>query len=132
MPSLAFAEAFAKYGAKLHNVQWSVCAEAPDGSLVVSLWQHHFEAPKDGSVVCRDSFSRWSGPANAEFRERVTKAFAANQPVRVVIAHSEDVASIQAGEDAGLTRKTFSVREDWQGRVLSIEGDNYAFVFTRR
>lgn len=132
MPSLAFAKAFAAYGAKLRNVQWSVCAEAPDGSLVVSLWQHHFEPPKNGEVVCRDSFARWSGPGNKEFRERVTKAFAANQPVRVVIAHSDDVSSIQEGNDASTTRKSFSIREDWHGRVLSIDGDNYAFVFTRR
>ena len=132
MPSLAFAEAFATYGAKLRNVQWSVCAEAADGSLVVSLWRHHFEPPKNGEVVCRDSFARWSGPGNKEFRDRVTRSFATSQPIRVVIAHSKDVTAVQAGADGSATPKTFSVREDWQGRVLSIDGDNYAFAFKRR
>ena len=132
MPSLAFAEAFGKYGAKLRNVQWSVCAEAPDGSLVVSLWEHHFDPPKDGAVVCRDSFSRWSGPGNNEFREKVAKAYHEGQLVRAVIAHSENPAAIQAGEDASQISKSFSIRDDWQGRVLSIEGENYAFEFKRR
>ncbi len=31
MSDLGFAEAFAEYGARLKNVRWSVCAEAPDG-----------------------------------------------------------------------------------------------------
>ena len=52
MASLGFAEAFAKYGARLKNVNWSVCALASDGSLAVSLWQHHIK--KDGNaLVCR-------------------------------------------------------------------------------
>ena len=131
MPSLGFAEAFAKYGAILRNVQWSVCAEAPDGSLVVSLWEHQFEPPRDGAVICRDSFARWSGPGNREFRERVTAAFGKGQPVKAVIAHSADPAAVQAGKDASQIAKTFSVREDWQGRVLSIDGENFAFEFRR-
>ncbi len=131
MPDLAFAEAFARYGAKLRNVQWSVCADAPDGTLVVSLWQHHFDPPKDGAIVCRDSFSRWSGPGNSEFREKVARAYESHQPVRVVIAHTKNTAAVQAGVDASTLPKTFSVREDWIGEVTSIVGDEYAFRFTR-
>ena len=132
MASLGFAEAFAKYGAKLRNVQWSVCAEAPDGSLVVSLWEHQFEPPQGGAVICRDSFSRWSGPGNSEFREKVAKAFRSGQAVKAVIAHSENPAAVQAGKDASQIPKSFSVREDWQGRVLSIDGESYAFEFKRK
>jgi hypothetical protein len=129
--SLGFAEAFGKYGAKLHNVQWSVCAEAPDGALVVSLWAHHFEPVRDGKLVCRDSLARWSGPGNAEFRRRIAAALAAGQVVRVVIAHADDPAAVQRGGDASGIRKSFSVREDWKGRVLSIDGDHYAIEFAR-
>lgn len=132
MPDLAFAEAFAIYGAKLRNVQWSVCAEAPDNSLVVSLWQHHFEPPKDGAVLCRDSFNRWTGPGNAEFREKVAQAYATRQPIRVVIAHAKDPGAVQAGVDASTVKKTFSARDDWIGEVVSIVGDAYVFRFTRR
>jgi hypothetical protein len=131
MADLGFAEAFAQYCAKLRNVQWSVCADAPDGSLVVSLWQHHFDPPKDGAIVCRDSFDRWSGPGNSEFREKVTRAFESHQRVRVVIAHTKKTAEVQAGADASTLPKTFSVREDWLGEVASIVGSEYVFRFTR-
>ena len=132
MPGLAFAEAFSKYGAKLHNVQWSVCADAPDGSLVVSLWQHHFGKPKDGKILCRDSFARWSGPGNSEFRQKVAKAFAEQQPVKVVIARTTESAAVQTGADASTLKKTFSIKEDWHGRVSAIDGENYEFEFTCR
>jgi len=131
MPKLGFAEAFARYGAKLRSVQWSVCAEAPDGSLVVSLWEHQFEPPKDGKAICRDSFARWTGAGNAEFRELVLKALNTGQPVRVVMAHAEDPAAVQAGDDLTKIKKTYSVRQDWKGSVLSVEGDNYAIEFER-
>ena len=98
----------------------------------MSLWQHHFEPSSHGTVVCRDSFARWSGAGNTEFRERVTNAFRTNQLVRAVIAHAGDVAAVQAGKDASKARNTFSVREDWQGRVMSIEGENYVIEFKRR
>jgi hypothetical protein len=128
---LGFAEAFAKYGATLRNVQWSVSAVAPDGSLVVSLWEHHFDPPCNGEILCRGSFARWTGPGNAEFREKVTNAFATQQPVRVVISHTKQAAEVEAGADASTLHKTFSVRDDWIGRVLLVEGDNYMFRFTR-
>lgn len=112
MCNLGFAEAFSKYGATLKNVQWSVCAEARDGSLVVSLWEHHFLPPKDGRVVCRDRFDRWKGAGNAEFRDKVSRAFASNQQIRVVISHADNPDQIQAGVDARTVRKSFCIRED--------------------
>ena len=131
MPTLAFAEAFSRYGATLKNVQWSVCAQGADGSLVVSLWEHHFDPPKDGKVVCRDSFSRWSGPGNTEFRESVVRALRDAQPIRAVIAHAKKPEQVEAGGDASKIEKTFSVREDWIGKVLYVEGERYAFEFQR-
>jgi hypothetical protein len=132
MPDLRFAEAFAKYGAKPKNVQWSVCADAPDGALVVSLWEHHFQPPKDGKVVCRDRFDRWKGPGNNEFREKVQRAFQTGQRVYLVLAHAERPGEVQAGADASTLRKSFSVREDWVGRVSRVEGEEYEFEFARR
>jgi hypothetical protein len=129
MARLGFAEAFAKYGAKLRNVQWSVCTEAPDGSLVVSLWQHHFEKPKDGEIVCRGSFDRWSGPGNSEFREQVKKAFETKQKVRVVIVSTPHIAEVEAGKDASTLKKNFSVRQNWIGEVTDISGEHYTFCF---
>ncbi len=131
MSSLGLVEAFRRNRATLKNPQWSVCAMAEDGVLVVSLWEHHFDPPKDGSITCRDRFSRWSGAGNNEFREKVHAAFDAGTPVRVVIAHTEHVAEIQAGDDASRYKKTFSLKEDWVGEVTSIVGDDYEFTFRR-
>ena len=131
MSDLRFAEAFAKYGAKLKNVQWSVCAEAPDGSLVVSLWEHHFLPPKDGRVVCRDRFDRWKGAGNAEFRDKVSRAFASNQQVRLVISHTNKIDQVQAGMDASTVRKSFSIKEDWVGRVSRVDGEEYEIEFVK-
>lgn len=132
MAGLKFAEAFSKYGAKPKNVQWSVCADAPDGALVVSLWQHHFLPPKDGKAICRDRFDRWKGPGNSEFREKVKRAFDTQQPIRLVIAHTDKTDQVQAGADASALRKSFSAREDWVGRVSRIEGEEYEFEFIHR
>ncbi len=132
MPDLQFGEAFLKYGAKLKNVQWSVCADAPDGSLVVSLWEHHFLPLKNGKVLCRDRFDRWKGPGNTEFREKVQRAFATKQRVRVVISHTDRPEQVESGADASTLRKSFSVREDWVGRVSRVEGEEYEFEFVRR
>ncbi|MEP7216637.1 MAG: hypothetical protein ABI782_10330 [Anaerolineaceae bacterium] len=131
MPRLTISEAFARYGATLKHVNWSVSAEAPDGSLVVSLWQHHFTKDPDGMLVCRDSFARWGGPGNIEFRDRVTAALGGKQRVRLVTVHALDTAAIQAGVDASTIKKDFGVREDLIGEVVAIDGDNCTICFTR-
>ena len=133
MAELTFAEAFARYGAKLRNVQWSVCADAPDGSLVVSLWRHHFrERAKDGGLICRDSFTRWSGPGNAEFREKIANAYRTKQVVRLVIADTAQTKEVEGGVDASKLKKTFNVREDLVGEVVEATADAYAIRFRRR
>jgi hypothetical protein len=131
MPSLGYAEAFSKYGAKLKNVQWSVCAEAPDGSLVVSLWEHHFLPPKSGKVLCVGRFDRWKGPGNSEFREKVQNAFSTKQKVRVVISHTDKPNEVETGADASKLSNSFSIREDWVGQVSRIAGEEYEFEFCR-
>lgn len=131
MADLAFAEAFAKYGAKLRNVQWSVCADAPDGSLVVSVWQHHFEKAKDRAMVCRDSFTRWKGPGNTELREKIANAFETKQIIRLIIAHTSQTKDVQSGVDAKTLKKTFHIREDLIGEVIEATDDSYAIRFKR-
>ena len=131
MPDLGYAEAFASYGAKLKNVQWSVCADAKDGSLVVSLWEHHFSPPKGGKAICTGRFDRWKGPGNNEFREKVLKAYATSQPVRVVISHTSEPDQVDAGADGSYLINSFSVQPEWNGRVSRIDGEEYEFQFER-
>lgn len=127
MPNLGYEEAFAVYGAKLKNKFWSVCAEGADGSLVVSLWEHHFGKVVDGVITCRRSFNEWSGAGNNEFREKVKQAFETQRPIRVVIAKTHDLVGFEAGKDAP---KSFCVRPDWLGRVVEAD-EEFSIEFKR-
>jgi hypothetical protein len=129
--TLGFAEAFGKYGAKLKNVNWSVCAESPDGALVVSFWSHHFKKAPDGALICADTAARWFGPGKNEFCERFAKAYADNQPIRVVIATTTEPERVDAGEDASKLPKTFTVRQDLIGRIVKFDGENFEVKFQR-
>ena len=130
MARLGIKEAFAKYGAKLHNVQWSVSAWAPDGSLVVSQWAHHYrKGTVVGAVEYADSFARWSGPGNSEFRRNVARAFSERSKVRLVVASTLNAEYVEAGGDASKVKKDFDAKEDLIGEVAEIDGENYVFRF---
>ncbi len=122
-------EAFSKYGATLKNVQWSVSSENDAGELIVSLWKHYFGKPKNGKIKYNDHVSRWSGHGNTEFRRRIDKAFSSSQLVRVVIARTDDEEAVGRGEDASKLNNTFFAKEDWVGKVILWDGDNYEIEF---
>ena len=132
MARLGIAEAFAKYGATLRNAQWSVSAWAPDGALVLSLWEHHFQRGPEGTMDFHDSMARWSGPGNAEFRRNIAQAHAAKSPLRLIISKADDPGYIQSGADASKTRKEFFVRDDLIGEVAALDGDDFVVRFRRR
>jgi hypothetical protein len=130
MSKIGIADAFGKYGAALRNVQWSVSAWAPDGSLVVSLWAHHYRRGPGKSAEYSGSVTRWSGPGNNEFRTNVAKAYKEKSRVRLVIVNTEDTHHVDSGADASKVKKSFHVREDLVGHVIEYDGDKYTFRFT--
>jgi len=131
MATLGINEAFGRYGAKLHNAQWSVSAWTPDGSLVVSLWEHHHRPSAKGTMEFAAKASRWPGPGNAEFRRNISKAFETSADVRLVIVRTTEKERVEAGEDGSTIPKDFFLREDLVGRVIEWDGENYAFRFIR-
>jgi hypothetical protein len=131
MARLGIKDAFAKYGAKLHNVNWSVSAWASDGSLVVSLWAHHYRKGPSGTAEYADSFARWSGAGNSEFRKNVTCAFSERSKIRLVVVSTLDTKHVQAGEDASSLKKDFDAKEELVGEVAELDGENYVFRFSR-
>ncbi len=76
-------------------------------------------------------FSRWSGNGNAEFRENVARAYAVKTTVQLVIARTQEITRVEAGEDASTIKKDFGTRPELAGKVLSIEGDDYVFQFEK-
>ena len=131
MAHLGFKDAFARYGATLRNVQWSVSAWAPDGALVVSVWAHHYRPGPGGTAEYVDTAGRWSGPGNREFRDNVAVAFAEKRPLRLVVATTTDTALVQSGVNASKSSKDFDVRPDLVGEVAEFDGERYVFRFAR-
>ncbi|APV51284.1 hypothetical protein BWI17_17290 [Betaproteobacteria bacterium GR16-43] len=131
MAVLGLKEAFAKYGAKLKNMQWSVSAWRPDGGLVVSLWAHHHRQSAPGTMEFADSAGRWQGPGNAEFRVNLAKAFAEKSPVYLVLATTSEIKKVQAGEEASKVKKEFRRREELVGQVVAWDGENYVIRFKK-
>jgi hypothetical protein len=133
MSALTLTAAFNRYGAKLINPQWAVSAISASGELVVSCWKHYLK-PGKGALRYVDRLSRWEGnmAGNNLLREHLNKAVTDNLPIRLVIARTESTAVIDSGADASQVSKSFGVREDVVGRVLSFDGDAFEFEFTRR
>lgn len=131
MARMGITEAFARYGVTLRNPQWSVSAWSPAGELVVSLWDHHYRKGAFGTMEFADSFDRWEGHGNNEFRENVRKAYDEHKTVRLVIVKTDQVEQVEAGEDASKLRKEFFIRDDLVGEVVDIDNDRYVFRFHR-
>jgi hypothetical protein len=131
MADLGLVQAFARYGAKLKNPQWSVCALAANGDLVVSLWEHHRTKGDPGTLEFSDTVNRWSGPGNNEFRAALKEALESGRPLRLVMAHAEDPGYVETGADASKTKKTFSVRPELIGKVVSFNDESYVISFVK-
>ena len=78
-----------------------------------------------------DTFDRWSGHGNKEFRENVAKAYAEGSRVRLVIVKTSETPRVEAGDDASNIDKEFFVRDDLVGEVSELEGNQYVFRFRK-
>lgn len=125
-------DAFGRYRATLKNAQWSVSAWAPDGSLVVSMWEHHRrkDSPR-GTLVFEDLASRWRGPGNTEFRANIAQAYATGAPLRLIVARTKDIERVQSGDDASKVSKEYFLKEETIGKVTEWDGDRYVLTFVR-
>jgi hypothetical protein len=126
---MGIAAEFARFQAKLANVQWAVSARTAEG-IVMSLWQHKLRT-ENGAWVYRDRLSRWQGPGNRLLGEHLHEALELSLPLRMVKAIAADPALVDRGEDAAGTRKTFHAVLDRVGRVESFDGDAFELVFER-
>jgi hypothetical protein len=133
--SISFTEAFAKYDATLTNTQWSFSAIAPDGSLVISCWQHKISLLRETGVWrysdCLSRFKQKNALGKAEFIKHLRSAYEEKLPVRLIIVSTKETAKVDAGEDASGLPKEFDVREDRVGQVVSFDGDSYVIDFKK-
>ena len=125
-------EAFKTYGATLKNVNWSVSAENTSGELVLSLWTQYFDKSIDNTIRYSDRVTRWHGHGNKEFRDRIKKAYSTGQTIRAVLARTNDEMAVADGKDASKLKNTFFVKEDWLGKVIVWNGDDFVIEFNQR
>jgi hypothetical protein len=135
--SLTYTEAFAKFGAKLNNQQWSVSAFGADGCFVVSLWQDWIKPGEmKGTLIYRDTLSQWKGNdvGRNEFRNHLGAVQISKVPIKLVIARprsASDAALVGQVTDESKIKKTFAVREDLVGSLEEFDGDALCIVFRR-
>jgi hypothetical protein len=134
MGDLNLTEAFAKYGAKPVNRQWAFSA-IEDGSLVLSCWQHKITTEK-GVWRYSDCLSRLQSQTHGRnlLEKHLGQAHNEKLRVRIVIVATNEagIAIVDAGEDASKIEKTFDVREDYIGQVVSFDGDAYVIEFKKQ
>src|SRR6186713_2169075 len=104
MALLGIKQAFAIYGATLHNVQWSVSAWAPDDSLVLSLWAHHYRKGPGDTADYADSLARWS-------------------KLRLSVVSTLETSHVQAGGYASKVKKDFDAKNGLVGEVAELDAD---------
>ncbi len=133
MSDLNLTDAFAKYGAKLSNRQWAFSAIAPDGSLVVSCWQHKITVDK-GIWLYSDKLSRlrYQTPGRNLFEKHLVQARDEKLVVRIVIVSTKDTEIVDNGEDASKIKKSFDTRENYFGQIVSFDGDAFVIEFKQR
>jgi hypothetical protein len=129
MSKLNRSEAFASYGAKLRNTHSSCSAWGPDGSLVVSMWDHHYRKGPGSSAEYLDSLDRWKGPGNIEFRKNIALALDQKSSIRLIVSRTDKPALVQAGGDASKANNEFFVRDEMVGEVAEFDGTNYILRF---
>ena len=133
MSDLKVTDAFAKYGAKLVNAQWAFSAIAEDGSLVLSCWQHKITIEK-GVWRYSDSISRLRNQKLGRnlFETHLKRAYDEKLGVRIVIVATSEPAIVDAGENASKIPKTFDIRENLKGQVVSFDDDAYVIEFSKQ
>ena len=96
---MGIAAEFARFNAKLANVQWAVSARTAEG-VVMSLWQHKLRT-ENGVWVYRDRLSRWQGPGNRLFAEHLREALEHNLQLRMVKAWGRSSVSMATPSSSG-------------------------------
>ena len=123
---LSLVEAFGKFGAKPANRQRGLSAIAADGAMVLSCSMGHFAHPRRGVLRYEDRISRDpDDPANAALLgEHLALARDQQLPVRMIVS-----SIVESGN--GRHSRSFYVRPDLVGRVVSFDGDHFIIDFTR-
>jgi hypothetical protein len=123
--NLSLVDAFAKFGAKPVNRLRALSAIASDGAMVLNCSHAYFAHPAQGVLRYEDRLSR--DPAVSKdaglLGQHLALARDGALPVRMVVASPVDEKK---------RSRSFHVRSDLIGAVVTFDGDHFIIDFTRR
>jgi len=124
--NLSLVEAFGKFGAKPVNRLRGQSGIASDGALVLTCQHNKFAHPSQGVLRYEGKLAKESEDTtvNAALGQHLTTARDGNLPVRLIVMTS-------SVDGKGKTTRTFHVRPDLEGKLVSFDGESYVVDFTR-
>ena len=78
-----------------------------------------------------DKVSRWQGAGKTEFIRNITLADKGNLPVRAIIAKTKKPEIVASGGPATNLGNTFHPKDDWIGKIILWDGDNFEIEFSQ-
>jgi hypothetical protein len=132
---LTLTEAFAEYGAILGNHINEYSAIAKDGSVVIGCWERRIKrtAPGVWRYEVRDVL-QWAAHGRNVLMEHLKYASSQSKPLRIVVV----VPSGEIGEkiyDESVSGrnipKSYHVRKDFVGQVVSLDENHFILDFKR-
>ena len=135
MGRVTLTQALDYYGATAVNIRYAVSAITSDRKeIVVSCWEQFLHDLGDGCYAYRDSFARWK--VNERGRRLLSShlnlAKLMQLPVRLIIASPTRPDLVEAGGDTSKIPKTFSVRPELVGEVVSVNNAGFEVRFSQK
>ena len=125
--NLSLVDAFGRFGAKPADRLRGLSAIASDGSLVLSCTHSRFGHPQQGVLRYESKVTTADTPAPREnlLGQHLTMAREGDLPVRMVVMTASNAAN------ATKVTRSFHIRQDLIGKLVSFDGDNYVVDFRR-
>lgn len=124
--NLSLVDAFGKFGSVPSNRVRGLSAMAADGAMVLNCSHEYFGHPAQGILRYEDKLSRdaTAPKSTGLLGEHLALARDGALPVRMV------VMTVVVVEEK--RTRSFHVRADLIGKVVSFDGDHFVIDFTRR
>jgi hypothetical protein len=127
--NLSLAQAFGQFGARPSDRVRAQSAIADDGALVLACQRPYFAHPGPGILRYEDRLSRGAGSSKSGvlMGEHLGLARDGALPVRMIVTVPRD-----SKDKPNPKPRSFHVRPDLVGKLVSFDGDHFVVDFVRR
>jgi len=123
--NLSLVDAFARFGAKPANRLRGQSAIATDGALVLSCSYAKFGHPSQGVLRYEGKLTTDEAVVDEQLGKDLTLARDGNLPIRLI------VMTTTTNTTTNKVTRSFHVRPDLVGKLVSFDGESYVVDFTR-